>query len=238
MGYADGTNISLTALAISDLGVAITTIGSVLGVFLPFLPNMPFTTSIFLIFSANPHVDFVRTSALITTYISVERYLCVLFPLKIKSIITPRRTLIAMVMSFTAIICTFPLVVLRSPIHWKFFPALNRSLLTISRSTDPHITSLYGGDRVYKNAVVPIFTFSTVLSATNLLALSLRRNKAWRDANKSQPTGSKATRENKELRAIKMVMSIAIVFIICSVPFSVFFKCTFPCTGVHYLWAL
>ena len=90
------------------------------------------------------------------------------------------------------------------------------------RSTDPLITSLYGGDRVYKNAVLPVFTFFTVLSATNLLALSLRRNKAWRNANKSQPTGSKATLENKELRAIKMVMSIAIVFIIYSIPFSVF----------------
>ena len=107
-GYADSTNISLTALAVSDLGVAITTIGSVPGVFLPTLPNMPFTMDIFIVFSATTHLDFVRLSALITTYISVERYLCVSFPLKIKSITTPRRTLIAVVMSFTAIFGVSP----------------------------------------------------------------------------------------------------------------------------------
>ena len=126
-----------------------------------------------------------------------------------------------MVMSYTAIFGVFPLVVIRSRIHWEFYPELNRSLLTMTPTTDPIVTSLYTGDLIYKNAVLPFFTFSVVLSATPLLALSLRRNKAWRDANKSQPTNSMATRENEEMRAKKMVVAFNTVFIICSIPFSV-----------------
>ena len=100
LGYADSTNISLTALALSDLGVSSTALVTVLGVILTTLPNVPFTVDILYPLSVTPHVDFIRVSALITTYISVERYLCVSFPLKIKSIITPRRTFVSMVLSF------------------------------------------------------------------------------------------------------------------------------------------
>ena len=71
----------------------------------------------------------------------------------------------------------------------------------MTQSTDPTIDRLYIGDLIYKSAILPIFTFLTVFSATILLALSLKRNRAWRDANKSQPTKSTATRENKEMRA-------------------------------------
>ena len=220
LGYSDSTNISLTALAISDLGVALTTIFSVVASILQTVPNLPFTFDIFYLLIMSPHVDFVRVSALITTYISVERYLCVSFPLKIKSMITPRRTLVAMVMCFTAIFFLVPLAVVRSPLHWKFYPELNRSLFTMTPSTDPIVTSLYLADMIYKSIVLPPLTFVLVLSATILLALSLKKNKAWRDLNKALPTNSNATRENKEMKAMKMVMAIATVFIISAIPYT------------------
>ena len=221
LGYADSTNISLTALAISDLGASITTIACVLAVFLPTIPNLPITVDIFYPFAAAPHVDFVRCSALITTFLSVERYLCVSFPLKIKSIITPRRTLVAMVLSVIAVFGLWPLAVLKNPLGWKFYPELNRSLFSVIPYTDPIIGTLFLGDMMYTSIVLPILTFSMVFITTILLALSLRRNKAWRDANKSLPTAVSSTGENKEAKALKMVMAIATVFIISCVPFSV-----------------
>ena len=220
LGYSDSTNISLTALAISDLGVSLTTIVTVIASFLQNVPNLPFTFDIFYLLSMSPHVDFVRISALITTYISVERYLCVSSPLKIKRILTPGRTLVAMVMCYTAIFCLLPVSVLRNRLHWKFYPELNRSLFTMTASTDPIITSLYVGDMIYKSMILPSLTFVLVLSTTILLALSLKRNKAWRDANKSLPTNSNAARENKERKAMKLVMAIATVFIISSIPYT------------------
>ena len=222
LGYADSTNISLTALAISDLGIAITTLATSLGIFLKIVSNIPFTLDVLYAITGSPHVDFIRVSALITTYITIERYLCVSFPLKINSIITARRTLVAVVMSFFAIFCLLPLSVLRNQIHWKFYPEFNRSLLTMTPSTDPIILSLYFGDMIYKSVLLPILTFFMVLSATILLALSLRRTKAWREANISQPRTSMAMQKNKEMRAIKMVMAIATVFIFSSIPFTAY----------------
>ena len=82
MGFADTTNISVTALALSDLGVAVTTVICVLRPFLPFI-NASFTNEIFLVLAVYPHVIFARISAMITTYTSLERYVCVLFALKV-----------------------------------------------------------------------------------------------------------------------------------------------------------
>ena len=68
--------------------------------------------------------------------------------------------------------------------------------------------------------VLPIVTFLTVLTRTILLAVSLRKNKTRNDANNSQPANSMATHDNKEMRAMKMVMAIATVSIIAAISFS------------------
>ena len=85
---------------------------------------------------------------------------------------------------------------------------------------DPIIGTLFFGDMMYTSIVLPILTFSMVFITTILLALSLRGNKAWRDANKSLPTADASTHENKEARELTMVMAIAAMFIFSSVPFS------------------
>ena len=83
----------------------------------------------------------------------------------------------------------------------------------------------------YKSVVLPIVTFFMVLTTTILLAMSLRKNKTWNDANNSQPGNSMATHENKEMRAMKMVMTIATVSIIAAIPFSAhILTCSYTCT--------
>ena len=240
LGYADSTNISLTALAISDLGVAITTFNCVIGVLLPTIPNVPFTYEIFFLPASSPHVLFSRASALITTYLSIERYLCVSIPLKIKRIITPKRTLVAMIVIFMAALGPFPVVCLRWPVGWRFYPERNKTLLGTLFVTDPTVLILGNISQVYVSLFLPVFTFFTVFICTILLAVSLKKSKAWRDANKS--TTSKivskgddslpesVTSKSKEAKAVRMLISIATVFIISSIPSSIhmFFVLTIP----------
>ena len=241
LGYADSTNISLTALAISDLGVAVTTITSILAILLSNIPNTPFTLAFFYSFTAAPHVIFLRSSALITTYLSVERYLCISFPLKIKSIITPMRTLVSMVTSYVAVFSLWPLIFLGNPVGWKFYPHLNRSLLSVLPSTDPIRNSVYVGYMFYASAVLPMFTIAVVVLFTILLAVTLNNVKTWREANKST---SMAARQAKEERASKMVVAIATVFVVSSIPscFHVIFDIMVPefsLTGRYvYLYTL
>ncbi|GFS23773.1 chemosensory receptor A [Elysia marginata] len=238
LGYADSSNVSLTALAVSDLAVSLTTITCVLAIVLPdVIPNAPFTHGIFVFISSNPHVNSTRVSALITAFISLERYLCVLVPLRVKSLITPKRTFKAMVVIFAIghIGWFFDFAVYS--IRWEFIPGLNRTVLNTVPAKHVTAVALRGFSQTYYSFFLPVLTFSIVLICTFLLSASLHRNKEWRDANKRtssnnapanrgaddppSPTTESATPKSKEAKAIKMVITISTVFIIATIPASI-----------------
>ena len=239
LGFADSTNISLTALAISDLGIAITSITTCLGALLPLLPNANFTREIFLPISGNPHLLFSRVSALITTYLSIERYLCVLMPLKIKTIITPKRTLRAMVVIFGSTFClVYPVQLVRYPPGWKFYPERNRTLLGILSNNNAAIVLLHKICLLIISTTLPFVTFLLVSVCTILLSLSLRQSKAWREANtpasSNGDTGAETAREkSKEDKAVKTIITIATVFIVTSLPSCVFVIASVTIPGFH-----
>ncbi|KAK3782566.1 hypothetical protein RRG08_028061 [Elysia crispata] len=235
MGFSDSSNISLTALAVSDLGSAVTALMVTVGVLSPKIPDANFSFQIFTVFASQPHLMFSRISALITTYISIERYLCVLLPLKIKRIITPRRTSVAMVIIFALPFALNLHLSLSFPLGWKFFPEQNKTLLGVLPIKYPFIETLDRIRRLLFSIPLPVFTSVTVLFCTILLGLALHKNKKWRDTNKNKPTFSKAPgkdgddstpaqstkMESKEARAVKMVIAITTVFIISSIPSSI-----------------
>ena len=219
MGFSDSTHISLTALAISDLGIALTTITNCLAHILPASLDVSFKTTAFLPSSAYPHMLLTRLSALITTYISVERYLCVLLPLKIKSIITPRRTFVAMLIISGSVFGLYPAALITFPLGWEFDPVKNKSVLGVIPNTSP--TALLLGNILLAilSTFIPLPTFITVTVCTILLSVRLQKSKAWRDSNNRY--GSESTeKQSKEARAVKMVITIATVFIIASIPSS------------------
>ncbi|GFR79810.1 chemosensory receptor B [Elysia marginata] len=237
LGFENSTNVSLTALAISDLGGGITTIVSVMAYFLHSIPNVRFTYEIFTAFAPYPHLVFSRLSALITTYISVERYLCVTLPLKIKSIITTRRTFVAMSTIFVFSIGMNLHLSLRFPIGWKFYPDRNKTLLGVVPCTNRAVLAFHGVRTVIFSSILPAFTASTAVLTTILLSVALQKNKKWRDANKSvvpassggaakekQNASSSSSSSNplavdsKEARAVKMTTAITTVFIVSSIP--------------------
>ena len=226
LGFSDSINISLIALAISDCGIAVTTISMTLCMILPEIMTTDFTNGIGMATSAYPHVLFSRISGLITMYLSIERYLCVSLPLKVKTIITPRRTFIVMVIIFS-IFAMYPLGYIRYPIAWIFHHERNTTLLAVFPVTDPNIILVGNIYILIVASIIPLFTFFSVVLCTILLTLSLQKSKAWRDTNKSAAStttgtldeGSKsALKPSKEMRAVKMLIIIATVFIVASIP--------------------
>ena len=226
LGFGDATNVSLTALAASDLVGSVTAILSCLCHVIAAIPNVPFTYEIFMFSVYTPHLMATRVSALITSYISVERYMCVLLPLKVKSLITPKRTSRAMVFLFVAGFIGWPIDCVVYPIHKSFFPILNRTMLRASLSTDPTMIKLREFNHIYYTFILPMSTFFIVLLCTILLSVSLQKSKAWRDENKSNTAikgdVKKGAAKSKEARAVKLVMSIAIVFLISTILSSTF----------------
>ncbi|KAK3790468.1 hypothetical protein RRG08_015937 [Elysia crispata] len=73
MGFAESTNISLMALACSDLGVVVTAIGTELVFFLPVVEGVSIAPEVSFTLVAFPHLILTRVSALITAFISLER---------------------------------------------------------------------------------------------------------------------------------------------------------------------
>ena len=230
IGFTESTNISLFALACSDLGVAVTAVCTEIVFFLPTLGDVTIAPEVSFTLVDFPHVTLTRVSALITAFVSLERYLCVLLPLKIRRLITPRRTSIIMVFIITAVISPMIVVYFRYPLGWRLFPEQNRSLLGILPVNDTVIENSFLVFQAYSSMFLPISAFIIVTCCTIMLSINLRRNKAWRDSNTghkqahqssmystSQPVASN-TRDSKETKAIKMVVAIATVFIISSIP--------------------
>ena len=148
LGFSDSTNISWMAL-----GHRVNNHNNcALSVLLPNLPGANFTTS------GHPHLLLSRVSALITTYLSLERYLCVLMPLRIKAVLTPKRTLIVMVIFFGAAFCVHPINIVAYPIVWKFYPEKNRTLLGVRRTTDTTVRLLCNSYLVVVSTILPFLT--------------------------------------------------------------------------------
>ncbi|GFS23168.1 chemosensory receptor A [Elysia marginata] len=225
LGFSESTHVSLTALACSDLIGVITAVCTEI-FFLPIFGNIPIIPEAFVFtISSWPHVVFTRVSGFITAFISVERYLCVFLPLKIKSIFTPKRTFIVMVVIFSAVFPPMLVVYFRYPLGMVFIAGQNRSALTILPINDTIVETSFMVFQVYASVVLPIAAFLIVTSCTVLLTLSLRRSKKWRDANRrvadqneNTSGGVKSTENSKENKAIKMVVAIATVFIISAIP--------------------
>ncbi|GFR70645.1 chemosensory receptor B [Elysia marginata] len=225
MGFTESTNISLAALAFSDLGVVATAICTEIVFLLPIVQDVSIAPEVSFTLVAFPHLILTRTSAMITAFISLERYLCVFLPLEIRRIITPKRTFIIMVVIFVAVISPMITVYFRYPLGWRFFPEQNRSLLGILPMNDTTVETSFLIFQAYSSIVLPISSFVLVTFCTILLSVNLRRSKAWRDSNRgnkkqTSPASESepSTEASKENKAIKMVVAIATVFIISSIP--------------------
>ncbi|GFO45476.1 chemosensory receptor b [Plakobranchus ocellatus] len=124
LGFSEPSNISLTALAASDLTCVLLSFGTGVifmleykGASLPFHAiNVAFLTSSSLLAFVN------RTVAGITAFISFERCLCILLPLKVKRFITPKTTLLAMLIIGTLTICPYFFAYWRHKFAWVFYP--------------------------------------------------------------------------------------------------------------------
>ncbi|GFR72338.1 alpha-1A adrenergic receptor [Elysia marginata] len=229
MGFSDSTNISLVALAIADLGSILPSIYGCFMVLAAIYEQLPLSMQILRLVSSWPHIALTRVTACITCFISLERCLCVMMPLKVKSIITARRTVYILVLIYLIIIPPVSMMYFKWSVGWKFFAARNETLigLVVSRD-DTLINSVIKSGGTYYCTFLPLATGTFVTVCTIYLTVSLRRSKRWRDTitASSVPDASKTEKGksgapatvSKEERTVKIVIAVAITFVVSMLP--------------------
>ncbi|RUS85710.1 hypothetical protein EGW08_006504 [Elysia chlorotica] len=141
-------------------------------------------------------VAFIGGSAMMTALIATERCICVIFPLKLKTLLTQRRSL-----------CLTLTVVF----YHAAFLTLIYSDPGPPYDAHPEKLSFY----YFSMYVIPSTTcFFIVIITTAILAIKLRRNQRWRRETTTQ--GGKAS--VKEDKLVKTIVAICTLFIICSFP--------------------
>lgn len=213
-GFKDTVNITLTALAVSDLGALITIqINNIMLNPWFLYAGVPFDpVDVLVMISMYPHNYFIRVSGFITAFAAFERCVCVVVPLKLKLWITKPVTVTVLAVIY---IVTLPVVL---PVYyttylgWTYSPATNKSYLAANfRSTRNEVFAV---SYFVTDLFVPNFTFVVIIICTSIIGVKLRRTAQWKQtmsANKSGVTG-------KEMKVVLMLTIVSLTFIVCLIP--------------------
>ncbi|GFO05254.1 chemosensory receptor a [Plakobranchus ocellatus] len=228
MGVHETTTISMLALAVSDFLCCVLSLLAYMCYLPAFrdLPNLPFRpteVSSETALSVRPYLT--RTGALITAFITLERCLCVVVPMKVKNIITVPVTRISMVAIYVITVLPYIAHVFQTKLDWKFYPLLNRTLIGRVHLENPLVYVVMKVTTFICGFLYLLSASAIIFFCTLFLVITLVRSSKRREAMTKQtqiPLGKavdlRVTRSRKEIRLIKMVVAIAILFIICHIP--------------------
>ncbi|KAK6962902.1 G-protein coupled receptor C02B8.5 [Biomphalaria glabrata] len=221
IGFSDTVNISLAALAISDVGALVTLQWFnvivnpwFLQLDLPFLP-----LEIQSLTAGYPHNYFVKVTGFITAFVAFERCLCVTLPFKVKTLITKRFAIGFNVAVFFSIALTMFPVYYTAYYDWKFDAKKNKTVLGIFYTKN--INDVLGPSLFLTNSVVPLVSFAVIILCNIVIAFRLKRAAAWRQMSTSASnTAPAAAVSLKEKKMVKMIVTVSVIFIICFIPSS------------------
>lgn len=215
-GFRNTMNISFFGLALSDLCSLITSFwcGTCVN---PLFVNSDVAIlprEIQYLTGGAPHTCFVRITGWITVYITAERCLCILFPLKIKQLITSKGTMITIIAIYVLMIATFIPEYATSYFDWKFDAARNKTLLGLMFTRDK---SRVAGLTVLLYGLSGFASFIAVIAFTIVLVIQLKRKSSWRLTANLDKSRSEVM-SNRDRKTINMVAMIATILIVCYIP--------------------
>lgn len=215
-GFDNTMNISFFGLAISDLCGLICLLWcniSLSGLLVQAGVSMD-PPEVAYLTGGHTHICFARITSWITVYITAERSLCITLPLKVKQLITPRRTTIILCVIYVLIIISFQPEFQTAYIGWRFDENRNKTILglifTSSRKSLEGVTFI-----LY--AILGFAAFVIVIIFTLVLVIQLKRQSNWRKNVNTNNNRSEAV-SSRERKTMSMVVMIATVLIICYAP--------------------
>lgn len=225
-GFTDTINISLLALAVSDVCSLLTIMWSNLCFTQDFQESgIPLLANeVQLISGSWPHVTFTRTTGWITAFISFERCMCVIFPLKVKTLFTPKRHTSTMIAIYVVTLGCSTLAYVSLGLEWRFYPQKNRTLIGLAYHMDAYRRKITDAVSYAVNGVLmPMTCFLSVVVCTAVLVVKLNQQTSWRQTNASAASQGQVLKtervvNTKERRVATMVVFISAIFIASFVP--------------------
>ncbi|XP_059146745.1 ultraviolet-sensitive opsin-like [Physella acuta] len=214
-GFKDPINIPLVGLAVADTG------GLVCLIWMSLCYNPLVVGSlerldlvgIQHITAGWPHVCFTRITGWLTVFITFERYLCIAFPLKVKAILTPRRTAIIVVVIFIVLILTVVPVYIAIYIDRVFSSKYNRTLFTIVYIQDGVSLEKFS---LYCSTFLQLSSFVLVAMLTTGLVVKITQKSKWRIATSSANQNEAVS--SRDRKVVRMVIFISGIFILSFTP--------------------
>ncbi|RUS84169.1 hypothetical protein EGW08_008056, partial [Elysia chlorotica] len=218
IGFATPINVSFCALCISDCLCIVAFAWNAI-CFIPAFANsdIPFRAREVAIPTGGAVSDvFCGTTAWITAYISIERCLCVVFPLKIKNIVSPCKALFFVCVIF---IITVPFIYLpfyNFVFYTNFDKDKNQTFIGVEYRNTPIADYIHRVNFMYRVVFIKSLPLALVLVCSVTLTVSLKRSISWRQRQSCKTpeiNNSSQQRNSKDARVVKTVLAIATVYI-------------------------
>ncbi|KAI8786119.1 FMRFamide receptor [Biomphalaria glabrata] len=223
-GLQDSVNVTLTALAVSDIGALFFQ----LLVNILFNPSwkrleLPFSSpSVLAMLFFYPHGYFIRVSGFITAFAAFERCLCVVLPMDVKRIITRNIAVIVNIIIFIVLLLYLYPEYSVVYLGWMNIPELDRKVLTFIFRDNYEIIMTYAG--ITNDLVIPYSTFLVLIVCTAILVIQLKSKSRWRQSvtGLKKANAFKTELSTKDKKVVIMLTVVSVIYITCLTPQCVF----------------
>ena len=231
LGFSETIHMSYVALAVSDFGCLLTLLYmcfcfSYLLEAILLRYRMRTDITLFANFTgAWPHHGFTRTPAMLTAWVSFERCLCVIFPTRVKLMITRKVTKVVLAFIYVIGCCPVVLAFVGMQTEKVFDPETNFTTLILKYADQTQLNRANQIAFILYGAAYPLLSWVMVVVCATFLITALKRSVRWRSINSRASAGATGSGDAgstkispKETRVTRTVVIIACAFIFFSFP--------------------
>ncbi|KAI8783644.1 G-protein coupled receptor 45 [Biomphalaria glabrata] len=215
-GLNTSMNISFFSTAISDI-VRILSVEWANICFNPYVEKLQVSIMfdyLFYVTGGWAVISACRITLHINLYITVERCLCIVFPLTIRKFITITRTKVVIFLIYFANVLTLVPEYMTVYLAWVYDVKTNATVLSVGFRDYGVRTK---GITFMLHVFLIVISLFCIIVMTTVLVLQLRRQRKWRMKNSSN-SFSKTTLTLRDSKAAVLVIAVATTLVVCYIP--------------------